>query len=269
MAETKSEHFVYVYRNRNGKIFYVGKGKSATRTITSNRSHNPSLDKELKKDEYSIEISGPYGDDTIASAVETALIDCVPGIYNIANGPGEFRFRPLGIPQSFAKRLDESRITKKRRSEIEKDGVIYTYVNMAIETVDSRKFEANGRQSDKEILIRFDRFWFLKSNAKKWSSSPELSPKWLIGIAGTKNRRWIIGCVEIDKNGWKTAYDESKNHPYGKIRVPLLSESHLDAHPEKIRGLIFKPEAAPTFTQQGHIVVLRTNSARSRPIRSA
>ncbi len=109
VPDAKSQSCVYVYRNRSGKIVYVGRGASPQRALShASGSHNPRLAELIAGGDYDLEIAGPYDDYATAEEVEAALISVLtrPGTHALVNDvPGHgHRFRPLGVPPEFADR---------------------------------------------------------------------------------------------------------------------------------------------------------------------
>ena len=106
------DHYVYLYREKNGKPCYVGYGKSVVRPSEHLvKSHDADLGEFLKENQFTLEIAGPFGDEDRARAVETALISVLSPKFNRAPGQTRWRFRPLGVPAEWAERLTQPPLT--------------------------------------------------------------------------------------------------------------------------------------------------------------
>src|SRR5262245_4855336 len=100
-----AEHYVYLYRDKQGTVKYVGYGRGSSRAIShTNISHNSRLKTFLDKKNYTLEIAGPFDSKPIGTALETALISALKPEYNVVQGSTRYRFRPLGVPQRFVAR---------------------------------------------------------------------------------------------------------------------------------------------------------------------
>ena len=96
MAE---KQYVYLYRDSEQRAVYVGRGERLARAEAHvDGTHNPGLNAIIESGRFSVEAAGPYQDEAVASAVETALISAlevrkVPRLTNQAPGNGP-RFAP-------------------------------------------------------------------------------------------------------------------------------------------------------------------------------
>jgi hypothetical protein len=233
------EHYVYLYRNLAADPIYVGYGKKAKRSMShvSPSGHNPDLTRELAKG-YTLEISGPFGNELTARAVETALISALSRTTVLTNknrGPTKWRFRPLGVPAKFVDRLDLPALTRKDLASVaaSTNGIIFVIIN-------DKDFE-DGRQgdpltnlpTDADLAKRMDRWWQLRLHADKWGSNSNQSPGLLVAVGGTPSYRLIIGSLFIDKKKWSHSLNNVL--PHGLLIVPHSTRlCNLDAM--KIRG---------------------------------
>ena len=82
-AIQQSEHYVYIYREKNGIPFYIGRGMRTGRAVshTGPQAHNDALKERLyTNQDYFIEISGPFGTELAAAQIESALISAIKSI---------------------------------------------------------------------------------------------------------------------------------------------------------------------------------------------
>lgn len=198
------EHFVYIYRGNDGKVVYVGKGKSSKRpTKHVEGSHNDELNVFIAKKKYSIEIAGPFGDPEVATKIETAIISAASPIFNKAQGPSKYRFRALGVPASLASRLDKNPLSKKELVSYAKDigsPILLVIVNEKNFTDGRLGFDPSKLPEDDEIIKRMQAWWQLKSWVADWAENHSKCPGMLIGVSGSPARRMIIGSMQINKN---------------------------------------------------------------------
>ena len=245
-----SGHFVYIYRHRAGNPFYVGYGMDPKRAASHvEGTHNTDLGKLIEKDQYSLEIAGPFDNAETGRAVETALISAfrLDGLVNKDPGTSDHRFRPYGLPTEFASRFAGERLGKRDLKQIEaKAGgpILVVYVNEK-EIRERKGFDPSAPPTDETILNRVSRYWPLKARIKNWKDKPELIPRLLVGMSGSKNSRIVIGAVYIQSS----TDGQWKDGPKGGIIVPvdLASPPALDAF--DLRGRRVSPEIV--FRQDG------------------
>ena len=153
-----SGHFVYVYRHKNGIPFYVGYGIDPMRAAShAEGSHNEKLKRLIDKNDYSLEIAGPFDNEATGRAVETGLISAFRATPSIGDklvnrdpGGSGHRFRPYGVPNKFAARLSEPPLDL-RETERRAGGPIFAVLESAPE-LDA--FEIRGRRA--KIAFRQD-----------------------------------------------------------------------------------------------------------------
>ncbi len=169
--DREHNHFVYLYRNKDGSPLYVGYGESPQRAISHiSKTHNVELEKHLKKGRYNLEIAGPFESRDIALTVETALISAMRTTCNVAQGQNRWRFRPLGVPLDQAERPHEEKLTFAELKE--KAGKKYLFPVLFVR-INDEFFEEDGRPGydlsnlppDKDILARIDRWWQLANRS--------------------------------------------------------------------------------------------------------
>jgi hypothetical protein len=230
-------HFVYLYRDERGQPRYVGYGKDVTRaTAHLTKSHNLKFDAFIRENRFSIEVAGPFKSKKIGLLVETTLISALQPKFNVTKGQSKVRFRPLGVPVDFAKRLS--------MPALQRDGFLSaqkrkTPMSVLFVTVGDKDF-GDGRLGynlakpprDDQIKERVEKWWQLSRLASQWVKKPKRSPGLLIGINGRPGSQIVIASLKIDRNAWSKA--EGYPQGEGKISVPLLPSTNLDAF--KLRG---------------------------------
>lgn len=251
------EHYVYLYRDENGRPRYVGYGKNVGRPESHlSGSHNPKLRAFLEAGKYTLEIAGPFGSEETGRAVETAVISSLKPEYNIDPGPAQWRFRPLGVPLVFSDRLDMPPLARADFQAM-KNGdqcypVLFVYIG-------SKNFE-DGRlghdpanpPSDPQILARIEKSWQLGRHIEKWIEKPAESPRLLVAVSGRPSARIVIAAVEIDPLRWK----EMPREPGGLYQIPTQGPQNLDAC--GLRGRRVSESAGITFggIRSGFFVIL-------------
>jgi hypothetical protein len=242
-------HFVYVYRdnNKKGKVRYVGYGKEIERA--SSRNHSKQFLDFIDNNKFTLKYAGPYESEQTGKAVETALIGMASPDLNseMAPGPSKFQFRPLGIPEAFASRLSEPRLTINDLITLGNgQAVPILFVKISdrdFEDFDPRRgYQLDSPSSDADILARMDSWWQIGKYAKIWKDHPEQSAKVLVGIAGTPAHQIIIGAVAIDPEGWKII---QPSHGQLYIVPLMLKNIHLDAY--GLRGRLISPDVGIRF----------------------
>jgi hypothetical protein len=169
-----------------GGVRYVGYGKSHDRVSSHlSGSHNQMLNDFLSDQKYSLEIAGPFDNEMTGRAVETALISALKPDCNISQGHGNWRFRPLGIPERFAERLT---LPPLFREDLINSGgeSAYPLLFVRINNTDFDDgrvgYNASNPPEDREILERLDGWWQLNSYVKEWGNDSSKSPQTLLGV---------------------------------------------------------------------------------------
>jgi len=237
-----SRHYVYVYRNKYGKPLYVGYGASVVRSAAhvGKRAHNAALTAALGTGGYTLEVAGPFGNEQRAKAVETALISAFrlePTLCNDNKGHESWRFRSLGVPNDFVRRVDQPTLERATWRELAKraGGLIVVYINDR-DLGDGRRGDLLANLPPNAKLVqRVDRYWQLRSYAADtWVAKPRRSPGLLVGVSGSGAMRMVIASMRIDRRGWQAAVAAAL--PQGLLAVPLLAKANdaLDAY--QLRG---------------------------------
>ncbi len=261
-SSVKSDHYVYVYRDEKSKVRYVGYGKGTDRPTSL--AHGEAFVAFIKRGKYTLEVAGPYGSKDTGLAVETALIGSLRPDLNSTKAPGpkRWQFRPLGVPERYAKRLSEPPLTRKdfTSNGIGGRGPII-FVRIGSQNFDDRKgYSLSEPPSDEEILARMEAWWQLGPSVDKWIANPERSPRALVCVTGPPTHRIIVAAVAIDRKGWKKTPPET-----GKLyKVPTPSEPNLDwGH---LRGRLLSPEANIKFgaIRPHFFVILRSDGITER-----
>lgn len=234
-----SQHYVYLYRDMLGNPIYVGYGRHARRSSAhiGTRAHNARLTTMLRQG-FTLEVSGPFGSEQVARAVETALISALMRGNMLANkneGRHSWRFRPLGVPQRFVDRLDMPVLCTHELGQVCQrfNGVIFVMISDQ-QLSDGRPGDVLANfPSDIEVASRMERWWQLAGRARRdWVSNPGESPGILVALGGTGDFRIVIASLEIDKNGWGDAVNKRVD---GLVTVPHAPQLRaLDS--AKLRG---------------------------------
>ena len=243
--QSEKEHFVYIYRDKSGNPVYFGQGKHATRPTSHTGklgSHNKSFDAWLKSQagQHKVEVIGPLGNKVMADAIETALISaCLPAqalkksFFNVHKGNGDYRFRPYGVPDSYAARttrtLNLSELDAIRRRV--KGTLMFVRINQKdFDDGPGRKgYDLTSPPTDGEIRARIEAWWQVAAKTAAWAENPATSPALLLGVTGLPGAQTIIASARIHRRQWRTA----ERGPNGLLKIPLMP-GNLDA--ERLRG---------------------------------
>lgn len=212
------KHYVYLYRTKTGKPLYVGYGASVKRSSAhlGKRAHNKQLSQALRQHpNYTLEISGPFGDEHSARAVETALISAYKSevtLCNVNKGHHAWRFRRLGVPDKLAQRLDKPALNASALKSLAQraGGLILVSINDR-DLGDGRPGDLLANlPSDALIAERVDRYWQLLGYASRtWRDTPANSPGLLVGVSGSGGARMVVASIQIDRWGWAKSINAS------------------------------------------------------------
>lgn len=242
MEASATEHYVYIYRNKKQKIRYVGYGKSAARSVSTQRS--PEMLDFIRRKKYTVEIAGPYGTEAIGKAVETALISSLHPDLNSPRAPGAkcYQFRPVGVPAKCAERLSLPHLQREDLRDCGACPALFVQISERdFDGKDKRKgYLLHAPLPDKDLVARMEKWWQLGRHVEAWEDSPEESPVVLIAVAGPTLRRVIIASVLIDAKKWSLSQSNA-----GLYQVPLIVRKNLDAF--GLRGRIISPDAGIKF----------------------
>ena len=188
--------------------------------------------------------AGPFESEALGRAVETTLISALNPSFNENKGPFQFRFRPLGVPTEYARRLSEQLLQKEdfiSAQGVSPSSVIFVKVGNKDFGDGRTGYDPAQPPSDNQILIRTDRWWQLSGYLQEWESKPTESPGLLIGVNGKPGAQIVIASLLINKNGWGNV----KNIGQGKTTVPTLETPNLDAF--NLRGRRIDKAASIAF----------------------
>ncbi|MBX9720039.1 MAG: hypothetical protein K2X81_01485 [Candidatus Obscuribacterales bacterium] len=224
MKDDSDSHFVYLYRDLKGKPRYVGYGRTPARaTDHLTRTHNKELARFLEKNEFTLEIAGPFHSRESGLSVETALMSVLHPDINIAEGHERWRFRALGIPESYSER--STKVPLKRNDFLESaDSILFVLLNSRDFDDQRVGYDPTNPPSDSAILKRMEAWWQLERYRDAWIRKPSCSPSVLVGVYGKPGAQMIIGAVRVQQNGW-----ESAEHDGSQLKVPTCGPSNLDA----------------------------------------
>lgn len=260
-----NQHYVYLYRNKSGKPLYVGYGARAVRSAAhlTEHAHNQQLTLALAAGSYTLEIAGPFGDEQRARAVETALISSYrleQTLCNVNKGHDAWRFRSLGVPNAFVRRVDKSPLTRDEWGRLAQraGGLVIVNINDC-DLGDGRPGDLLANvPTDSVLAQRIDRYWQLRGHAlRQWVDQPENSPGLLIGVSGRGALRMVIASLRINRRGWGAAVAAAK--PPGLLIVPHdAALGMLDCY--QLRGRRIDP-AGLQFGRLRHELFIVMNGA--------
>jgi hypothetical protein len=185
------EHFVYIYRDERSKARYVGYGRSTARAVSHTAgSHNAGLNTFLAKQQFLVQIAGPYESEAAGRAVETALISALEPDLNIDPGQSRWRFRPLGIPVKYADRGTQGDLLLQDFIALQgARPVPALFVIVTDKYLDGRiGYNIAAPPTDAQIRQRVEKWWKLGKYLGTWAASPDDSPGLLLGIHGAQER---------------------------------------------------------------------------------
>ncbi|PQV64275.1 hypothetical protein B1R32_106121 [Abditibacterium utsteinense] len=252
-------HFVYLYRDQNGKPRYVGYGESSERALSHmSQTHNLALEMLLENENLKLEIAGPFENEYAARAVETSLISALAPDANIALGERNHRFRPIGVPLQFSERYALSPLSREEllgKLEVYDSNI---YLCVLIQNVDfydeqghiRRGYEPANPPTDEEILERVKRWWQLRRKLEEWNEDSTKSPSILLGIHGKPGAQFVIASLLTDRKNWNAASVSPENA--SRFEVPVLETPNLDA--AELRGRRISLDAGLRFNQGGLIL---------------
>jgi predicted GIY-YIG superfamily endonuclease len=224
--ESRSQACVYLYRDRNGTLRYVGRGATPERAQQhANGSHNAALAALIASGEYELEIAGPYNSYEIAAEVEAALISAMrrPGkheLYNRVPGNGH-RFLPLGVPTELAERPLQPPLSV---SEIgQRTGGALIVRNSFGKDPEPGRPRLDPLRIDTRVLVdNIRRKWLIENLRPTWIAEPEVAPKVVLAAAGPLKRRYVPAAVYLDTDGWGAV-------PAQELPLALHRSPELDA----------------------------------------
>lgn len=247
---TKSEYFVYLYRDAGGNPVYVGQGKSPNRAISTSRGKTFKGWLEANRGKFKLEVIGPLHTRALADAVESSIISaCLPAtalnMFNIHPGRSQYQFRPFGVPTKYADRTAIELGEKELKQLAKKLGnLLFVRINQTHFTDGPGRlgYDLANPPNNDQIRARIEAWWQLNNRLEAWSSSPSNSPAVLIGVTGGPKTQSVIASAAIAGNKW-TQVEHGKR---GLIKVPLKNKS-LD-HGD-IRGCRIAPEVGLKFSR--------------------
>lgn len=249
-----SEHFVYLYRDHAGNPVYVGYGHSAQRAISHRgSSHNSGLKAWLAKENFDLQIAGPYESEQEAKAVEAGLISSMKPRFNKAPGDGP-KFTPVGVPPHLWERPQMKPLTLGQIGR-RTGGALLVYLSPGDRLRDGRKKFDAGIPDDETAASNIEMAWDLGPLLRVWEKRPLVAPKVILGIHGKVSHRFIVGSLLIDTaNLGDPAHKlRAKRWPGGRWRVPLADRTDVDAF--ELRGRRVEDLRFGQFSHQLHIWV--------------
>ena len=255
IGSLRNEQFVYVIRDpETYEVRYIGRGKHLDRPLSHLKgSHNEGLNKfltALARQNIApiIEWAGPYNDEISAKSVEAALIS-VHWSKRLLNKRLEDRllsFRSFTIPPNLTKRQYDDRLS---RAQVRKmGGALVVYVN-------AKNFHEDRRSgalpklnvTDDEICDRVSKWWQISQEVSEWKTGSVAQPKYLIGLTGPTERRWVFASMEINHGGWPDA-----SPPHGLWQVPVRNKRPYNDAGGMRGRLVVAGQFGPVITASGH-----------------
>lgn len=222
-------HYVYIYRGSRKAIQYVGYGRGHARaTFHQVGSHNAGLDALIASGKFTVEMAGPFGSAEVGRAVEAALISALAPKLNVAKADSRWRFRPLGVPEGFAARLNKPSL---RREDFLDGAAGKPIAPVLFVRINEMTFEGRvgynpiDPPTDDQILERMDKWWMVGRFVDGWIADPERCPRTLVAVHGSPGSQIVIAAVSIDRRGWHRV------ETAGSIwQIPTRPTKDLDAH---------------------------------------
>lgn len=254
--DNRAEHFVYIYRDTKHHPHYVGYGKHSDRATSHlSGSHNTALRRLIRKGQHTLEIAGPFENESVARAVETAMISALNPCCNVDPGQERWRFRPLGVPEKFAERLTMPPLTRRSFLRGVPGSILFVCISNQNFDDGRKGYDAARPPTDVQVLARMDRWWQLSRYAAVWTHRPGQSPVVLAGVHGRPGAQFVIGAVKIDSSRWSSA-----RRDHGMLQVPTAGPEDLDAF--GLRGRRIASDARIRFGafRQELFIVLRRDA---------
>ena len=249
-------HFVYIYRDASGKVCFIGYGESSEQAFARMaQTHNKRLRELVNSKSLTLEIAGPYDSQTMALAVESALLSAiVPGAES-ARGETIHRFRPLGVPPQFAQRFAMAPLGRDDLIEIMDEANSPSFLCVHVENIDfedangvlRRGFEPSNPPSDAEIANRVKRWWLLETKLADWKRNPMQSPAILLGIHGDLDNQFVLASIATDRENWDAAARFAEDE--SRYEVPIKDTLGLDV--AALRGRRISRKVGLKFNADG------------------
>lgn len=249
-------HYVYIYRDSRKTIHYIGYGREHARaSFHQVGSHNAGLDALIASRKFTVEMAGPFGSADVGRAVEAALISALAPKLNVAKADSRWRFRPLGVPERFAARLNKPALQREDflGGSPGKPVAPVLFVRINEMTFEGRVgYNPINPPTDEQILDRMDKWWMVGRFVDGWIADPGSCPRTLVAVYGSPGSQIVIAAVHIDRRGWHRAESE------GSIwQIPTRPTKDLDAH--CLRGRRIARDARLSFGPNDNQVFLILN----------
>jgi hypothetical protein len=243
-SDSRSHACVYMYRQLDGTIVYVGRGLTPDRAQShAGGSHNAALSELIATGEYELEIAGPYDPYEVAMEIEAAMISALsrPGKHDLMNrAPGTgHRFAPLGVPTELAERPLLPPLTVSEVGVLTGGALIVR--NSFGEDLEPGRPRLDPMRIDPEVLIEnVRRYWLIERLRPDWIAEPATAPKVVVAAAGPLKRRYVPTSVFLDSERW----GDVPRH-----ELPLDIESSPDLDACSLRGRLLEDAK---FAQMRH-----------------
>ena len=193
-------HFVYLYRDLEGRPVYVGRGGEISRAEGhAVGTHNSGLAELIAKNAYTLEIAGPYGSLEMSAAVESALISALripatPRLTNVAPGDGP-KFVPLGVPLALAERGASPPVSIEDLGRMTGGILLVRQSSSGVFSLDADRAKYDPAHLDDQVVREnIVRYWKLAQLLRLWTKTGEWPPV-IAGLAGPTKRRYVTGAL--------------------------------------------------------------------------
>lgn len=265
-----NDHLVYLWVDSKGTIRYVGRG-SSTRALSHGLDDpNPHLDQAFKDADGQLNVVAIDCQSTASmTAVEGALISALmtyPGPHQLTNRRlDQYRFNPLGVPLELASRRPKAILSPADVAGMA-GPALYVRISDGKLTKDTRHERGSVNllnPNPVEIADRIERHWGITKWVQNWITDRSSAPQVLIGLAGTKQRRYVVGSIDLSDADWDSIAEETYwrvGVPWRGIEMGNATDADLDAFELRGRrfdGVVFARDAKSHvryFNAQGEMI---------------
>lgn len=242
-----SDNLVYLWVDNKGIIRYVGRGTG--RRALSHGADDPNLELDQAFREADAQLNVVAIDcvsDAAMKAVEGALISALmtyPGPHQLTNRRlDQYRFSPLGVPVELAGRRPQPILSPFDVAEMS-GPALYVRISDGKLPKDIQHERGSVNLLDPnpaEIADRLERHWGITKWIPDWIADRDSAPRVLIGLAGTKQRRYIVGAIDLADADWESLTEATHwrvGVPWRGLEKRNATDADLDAF--ELRGRRF------------------------------
>ncbi len=204
----RTQFLVYLLVDDNNRIHYVGRGTHDRAMSHGADDGNPGIAEAFQREDLHPLVLDCETEQAMI-VTEGALIDALTRFKPIRHLENrrrdKYRFSPSRVPREFASRqrdepLDPTEVAKRVGGPV-------MYVCIKEGTI---RWEGRGvidpMQPDAgAIANRIEESWWLDKWLQLWGEHPEYVPKCVVGLAGTKQNRYILGALDVAGVLWPQA----------------------------------------------------------------